>query len=239
MLQTAVATRLDAYLANKAKFERLRRKARLDFDALYGLFASDLTSGEIARRAGVSRPRIDCIFEDYFRDLLGMSGLERRQRREEQSREKGIRRLARAVENDRVLSAIARSAGKARRRRTIEPIICKRGRDPVKRFRHKAVRVDGRAVEPVHHIRNKKLCPSGGTTYGVTSVSREELEASAWSIFVVDVPRYPRRVIRTRSAKLLKALFPPGAKRKNIYIPLDRKPEDPRYDFLADEDNWG
>ena len=239
MLQTAVATRLDKYLAKKTAFERRRRKIRLDFDTLYGLFAGDLPSAKIARRAGVSRPRIDCIFEDYFRDLLGMTGLERRQRREEQSREKGIRNLARAVANDRVLSAITRSAGKGRRKHTIEPIICKRGRDPVKRFRHKAVRVDGRHVEPVHHIRNKKLCPSGGTTYGVTSVSREELASSAWSIFVVDVPRYPRRVIRTRSARLLKVLFPPGARRKNIYIPLDRKPADPRYDFLADEDNWG
>jgi hypothetical protein len=239
MLQSTVASRLDIYLANKAKFERLRRKARLDFDALYSLFQSDLTSGEIARRVGVSRPRIDRIYDDYFSDLLGMSGFERRQRREDQLRETGVRRLARAVSKDRVMTALLKSVDKANRRRRIEPIICKRGRDPVKRFRHKAVRVDGRAIEPVHHIRNKKICPSGGTTYGVTSLSREELQASTWSIFYVDVAPFRRRVIRSRSTKLLKALFPPGVERKNIYIPLDRKPEEPRYDFLADEDNWG
>jgi hypothetical protein len=239
MLQTTIASRLDIYLANKTRFERLRRKIRLDFDALYSLFASDLTSGQIARRAGVSRPRINHIYDDYFRDLVGMSGLERQQRREEPARKKGVFRLARAVAKDQVLAALARSADKAKRRRRIEPIICKRGRDPVKRYRHRAVRVDGRNVEPVHHIRNKKLCPSGGTTYAVTSLSREELEASTWSIFYVDVASYPRRVIRSRSARLLKALFPPGVRRKNIYIPLDRKPQVPRYDFLADEDNWG
>jgi hypothetical protein len=239
MLQTAVASRLDAYLAKKTEYERRRRKIRVDFDALYSMFAADQSSARIARKAGVSRPRIDHIYEQYFRDLFGMTGLQRRQRREEELREHGVRRLAKAFAKDRVLRAISQSADRAKRRRTIEPIICKRGRDPTKRFRHKAVRVDGRNVEPVHHIRNKKICPSGGTTYGVTSVSREELKASTWSIFYVDVASYRRRVIRSRSMKLLKALFPPGVARKNIYIPLDRKPEDPRYDFLADEDNWG
>jgi hypothetical protein len=125
-------------------------------------------------------------------------------------REAGLHRLARAVARDRVIDAVCKSAAKARRKRTIEPIICKRGRDPTKRFRHRAVRVDGADVEPVHHIRNRKICPSGGTTYAVTSLAREELESSMWTIFHVDVSPYRRRVIRSRSLRLLKALFPTG-----------------------------
>ena len=78
MLQKTVSFRLDVYLANKAGFERRRRKIRLDFDALYSLFASNLSFARIARRVGVSRPRIDKIFQDYFQELIGVSGLERR-----------------------------------------------------------------------------------------------------------------------------------------------------------------
>ena len=105
MLQTAVASRLDAYLAKKAEYERRRRKIRVDFDALYSMFAADMSSARIARKAGVSRPRIDHIYEQYFRDLFGMTGLERRQRREEELREHGVRRLAKAFAKDRVLRA--------------------------------------------------------------------------------------------------------------------------------------
>src|SRR5215204_3827867 len=70
MLQKTVSFRLDVYLANKAGFERRRRKIRLDFDALYSLFASNLSFARIARRVGVSRPRIDKIFQDYFQELI-------------------------------------------------------------------------------------------------------------------------------------------------------------------------
>jgi hypothetical protein len=144
-----------------------------------------------------------------------------------------------AVAKDRVLTALMRSAERAGRNRTIEPIVCRRGHNPVTRFRHRAVRVDGRQVEPVHHIRRKRVWPSGEIVYAVTSVSRKELESAAWAIFYVDVPSFRRRVIRCRSARLLRALFPSGTARKNVYIPLNGRPEAPRYNFLADEDNWG
>jgi AcrR family transcriptional regulator len=239
MLQRAAGSGLAMYLAGKAAFDRRRRKSRLSFDALYGLFASDLSYAEIARRAGVSRPRINRVFDDYFRDLFGMSGLEREQRRQAGARQSAARRLAQAVAKDRILNALLRSVERAGRGRRIEPIICKRGRDPVKRFRHRAVLVDGRQVEPVHHLRRKRVWPAGGIAYAVTSLSRKALEGSPWTIFYVDVPSHRRRVIRSKSAKLIKALFPPGVARRNIYIPLGRSPEAPRYDFLADEDNWG
>lgn len=58
------------------------------------------------------------------------------------------------------------------------------------------------------------------------------------TIFVIDVPRYPRRVIRCRSDKLLKRLFSAGQQRVSVYIPLEQSLENPRYDFLADENNW-
>jgi AraC-like DNA-binding protein len=239
MLQRPAAARLDTYLARRAAFNRRRRKSRLSFDALHALFATGLSSAEIAKRAGLSRPRINRIFNDYFRDLFGMSDLERRRRREAEARQSAARRLALAVAKDRVLNALLQSVERAGRKRRIEPIVCKRGRDPVKRFRHRAVRIDGRQVEPVHHMRSKRVWPAGETIYAVTSVSRKELESAAWTIFYVDVPSFRRRVIRCRSARLLRALFPPGIGRKNIYIPLNGRPEAPRYDFLADEDNWG
>jgi hypothetical protein len=73
----------------------------------------------------------------------------------------------------------------------------------------------------------------------VTTLYRNQLESSKWVIFFVDAPSYPRRVIRRKSAKLLKALFPYGGRSKNVSIPLDAKPNNPRYDFWADENNWG
>lgn len=238
MLQRTVAPRIETYLARRDAFNRRRRKIRLDFDALHGLFANGLSSAEIARRAGVSRPRMDRVFDDYFGDLFGTSGLQRRRTREQEARVKTLRGLAQAIAKDRLLNALRQSAARARRRRTIEPIVLTRRGEPRKRFRHRAVLVDGRDVEPAHHIRNRKLCPSGGTTYAVTSVTRRELRQSAWTIFYLDVRHHPRRVIRCRNVDLLQALFPPEVARKNVYIPLDRRPSLPRYDFLADEDNW-
>jgi AcrR family transcriptional regulator len=239
MLQTTAGSGIALYLAGKAAFDRRRRKSRLGFDALYGLFASGLTSAEIARRAGVSRSRINRVFDDYFRELFGMSGREREQRRQADARANAARCLAQSVAKDRVLNALLRSVERAGGKRRIEPIICKRGRDPGKRFRRRAVLVDGRQVEPVHRMRRKRVWPAGGLAYVVTALSRKALEASPWTIFYVDVASHRRRVIRCRSAKLIKALFPPGVTRKNIYIPLGRSPDRPRYDFLADEDNWG
>jgi hypothetical protein len=239
MLQKLSASQQELYLARKEEFNRRRRKAKLTFDALYRLFASGLPSPEIARRADLSRPRVNRIFDDYFGDLFGMTALERRKAREGKVRERRTRRLAQAIAKDRILNALLKSAGKVGSKRKIEPIICiRRGRDPVKRFRHRSVLVDGRDVEPVHHIRKERIWPRGGATYAVTSVSRNELETSTWSIFYVDVPSYTRRVIRCNSKRLLRTLFPAGVQRRNIYIPLDRRPSDPVYDFLADEDNW-
>ena len=80
MLQRATSSQAATYLANKAKFNRLRRKSRLDFDTLYQLFSADLTSSEIAKRAALSRPKaypVDsgsatcCGLNDRIRLLAG------------------------------------------------------------------------------------------------------------------------------------------------------------------------
>ena len=234
MLRRNGASRLQADPATKAGFGRRRRKIRLGFDQLYRLFAADLSFGQIAKKAGVSRTRIRSIFDQYYRPHLQVSGLERRRRREQEGRDRVVQVFLR----DRAMRAILKSASRAARVRKIEPIIYKRGTDLSRRFRHRAVLVDGKDVELVHHIRNAQQFWPGGIVYGTTSLSRKALESSKWIIFCIDVPSYRRRVIRCRSAKLLKALFPLRAKRKHVYIPLDRKPESPRYDFLADEDNW-
>jgi hypothetical protein len=234
LLERSDASRLLADPAFKARFGRRRRKSRLGFDQLYRLFTSDMSFGEIARKAGVSRTRIRSIFDQYYRPHLRVSGLERRRKREQKGRDRVVEVFLR----DRVMQAILKSAAKAKRKRTIEPIIYKRGTDLVRRFRHRAVLVDGKDLEPVHHIRNAQQFWPGGIVYGTTSLSRKSLETSTWTIFCIDVPSYRRRILRCRSAKLLKALFPVRAKRKHVYIPLDRKPNNPRYDFLADADNW-
>jgi AraC-like DNA-binding protein len=226
------------YLARKQKFNRLRRTAKLSFDALYRLFASDLTSPEIARRAGVSRPRINRIFDDYFADLFGMSAFERRKAREGKIRQRRTQQIARAIAGDSILNAIWNSARKVGSKRKIVPILTmRRGSNPSKRFRHRAVLVDGRP-EQVHHLRSERIWPRGGGVYAVTSVSRRELEGSTHTIFYIEVPGHRRRVLRSNSARLLRALFPRGANRRNVYIPLDRPPSEPVYDFLADENNW-
>jgi hypothetical protein len=235
-VRTATTIRIEDYLSNKSRFDRRRRKLKLDFDALYRLFADGVSSAEIARRAGVSRPRINLIFKQYFRDFFGMTDLERLRRREKQARDAAMRRLVEEIEKDRVLEAVAKSAERGGRR--VAPILAKRRGEPRKRYRHRAVLVDGRDVEPVHHLRNAQPWP-GGITYATTSLSRKSLESSKWSIFYIDVPSYRRRVLRCRNAKLLRALFPAGVQRKHIYVPLDGRPEDPIYDFLADENNWG
>jgi AraC-like DNA-binding protein len=226
------------YLARKEKFNRLRRTTKLSFDALHRLFASELTSPEIARRAGVSRPRINRIFDDYFADLFGMTAFERRKAREDKIRQTQIRQIAETIAGDRVLNAIWKSARKVGSRRKIKPVLTmRRGRNLYKRFRHRAVLVDGRP-EPVHHLRSERIWPRGGQAYAVTSVTRRELEESTHTIFFVDVPGHRRRVLRCNSARLLRAVFPRGAIRRNVYIPLGRPPSEPVYDFLADEDNW-
>jgi len=162
MLQGAVATRIETYLAKRDAFNRRRRKTELDFDTLHGLFANGLSSAEIARRAGVSRPRMNRIFDDYFGDLFGTSGLQRRRTREQEARVKMLRGLTQAIAKDRLLNALRQSAARAGSRRTIDPVVLTRRGDPRKRFRHRAVLVDGRDLEPAHHLRNRKLCPSGG-----------------------------------------------------------------------------
>ena len=235
MRQETNESQIKKYLARKRKFDRLRRKSRLGFDRLYDLFARGLSSAEIARRAGVSRPRIGKLFDQDFRDLFGMSGLERRRMREQEAREDAQRRLARAIADHPVLTAIAKSAQKAGR--TTAPILCKRRGDPIKRFRHRAILVDGKYVELVRHIRKARVWPDG-SAYGATSISRSSLEATKHIIFYINVQAYRRRVIRSRSDTLLRALFRSGSKRKSIYIPLDGRPENPRYDFLADVGNW-
>src|SRR5262245_60490931 len=65
------------FAVRKQKFNRLRREAKIDFDEFYRLFANGFAFSEIARRAGLSRPRVDLIFADYFSDLFGMTGLQR------------------------------------------------------------------------------------------------------------------------------------------------------------------
>ena len=236
MLQRATSTQAATYLANKAKFNRLRRKSRLDFDTLYQLFSADLTSTEIAKRAALSRPRVNLIYKQYFSELFGMSDRERRERREDRLRQTKANNLARVIAADRVLTAVFKSAEKAKRR--IEPIIYRRGLNLSRRYRHRAVLVDRKDIEPVHHVCNARQFYPGGIHYGVTTLYRNQLESSKWVIFFVDVRSYTRRIIRCRSAKLLKALFPHGGKRKSVLIPLDAKPNNPRYDFLADEENW-
>ena len=161
------------YLANKAKFNRLRRKSRLDFDTLYQLFSADLTSSEIAKRAALSRPRVNLIYKQYFSELFGMSDRERRERREDRLRQTKANNLARVIAADRVLTAVFKSAEKAKRR--IEPIIYRRGLNLSRRYRHRAVLVDRKDIEPVHHVCNARQFYPGGIHYGVTTLYRNRL----------------------------------------------------------------
>jgi hypothetical protein len=229
---------LEAYLAKRRQFNR-RRKSRIDFDVLYELFASGASSVEIAKRAGVSKERINFIFNHHFSNLFGMSGMERRRRREQERRESLARERALRIRNDRVLTAIRKSAQGSLDKKGIDVVLVKKGYW-VKDYRHKAVLVENKSVESVHHIRKaRRRRSTRNITYGDTTLYRSTLERSAWSIFVVDVPHYTQRVIRSNNQRLLNTFFSRDQARATVYIPLDGHPEDPRYDFLADEDNWG
>jgi hypothetical protein len=236
MLHRTGTSRLETYLARKREFDRRRRKLRLNFDALYHLFALDASGAKIAKRAHISKERVNFIFNRYFSDLFGMSALERRRNTERKIRNDAVRRLAHAIGKDRVLVAIRNSAEKARPGRKIEPVI--RKKHDIAQFRHKAVLVGGRHIESVHHIRTARFSRRGTVAYGSTTLYRTTLETLKRTIFVIDVPHYPRRVIRSKSDELLRSLFSAGQERISVYIPLKEPLENPRYDFLADEDNW-
>jgi hypothetical protein len=236
MLQRADTSRLRAYIATKRAFDRRRRALRLNFDTLYGFFSSAESGARIARRANVSKERINFVYNKYFSDFFGMTARERQRHIERKLREEAGQRLADATQKDRVLAAIRKSAERAGTRRRIEPVL--RRKCEFVQFRHKAVLVDGTKVESVHHIRTRRFSRRGTIAYGSTTLSRTTLESLKRTIFVIDVPRYPRRVIRCRSDKLLKRLFSAGQQRVSVYIPLEQSLENPRYDFLADENNW-
>jgi hypothetical protein len=238
VLERSTGSQIRAYLERKAAFNRHRRKVKADFDKLYRLFESDLSFKKIAEVAGVSKPRIVEIFRLHFAQFFSVSGSKRRRDIAKRRKDEVANRVARLISKDPVLNAIKASAARAKRKRTIEPIILNRRGPPPKRYRHKAVLVDGRHVESVHHISTAQVYPGGGLAYGTTSLFRRRLENSSWSIFVIDVPKYRRRVIRCKNLQLLKALFAGNEERRSAYIPLNGRPENPRYDFLADEDNW-
>ena len=235
VLQVTAQSRLDQYLSQQLEFNRRRRKLKLDFDTLYRLFASGMSSRQIAKRAGVSRPRISLIYNQYFRKLLGITDLQRMKRQLGAARMETWTRVASEISKDRVLRAISRSAAKAGS--AVEPILLERRGEPRKRFRHRAVLVNGRSVELVYHLQNAHTWPSGAM-YATTSVSRSSLESCHWCIFFVDPPSQRQHFIRCRSRDLLKALFDTKTRKTTVYIPLGHRPTLPRYDFLADEDNW-
>ena len=236
MMQRADTSSLRAYIARKRAFDRRRRALRLNFDMLYGLFSSAESGARIARRASVSKERINFVYNKYFSDLFGMTARERQRHIEHTLRDDAKQRLADGARKDRVLAAIRKSAKRAEPPRTIEPVIPRK--HEYTQFRHKAVLVDGTHVESVHHIRTRRLSRRGTIAYGSTTLYRTTLETLKCTIFVIDVPNYPRRIIRCRSNRLLKRLFSAGQEKVSVYIPLEQPLENPRYDFLADEDNW-
>lgn len=230
------------YLTRQANFDARRRKVRLSFAKIYQLFAStDLSLREIAQRCEVSPARLRTIYDLHFSALLGMSAIARKQKREARRREHRSERIARHRERDELLLAIRRSADRAARKgfspgHRIEPTMASK-KGPLKAIRRKAILVDDH-VESVHHIQNRKLSRSGRVAYGTTSLHRHVLAATQHSIFVVDVAGYLRRVLRSRNTDLLAAFFSRSTIAVGIYIPLDHRPQNSRYDFLADEDNW-
>ena len=236
MLQRTDTARLKAYIARKRQFDRRRRTLRLDFDALYAFFSSAESGAQIARRARVSKERVNFIYNKYFSDLFGMTGLERQRNIERKLREGAEQLRARDIGRDRVLVAVRSSAEKARPKREIQPVF--REKHAIGEVLHKALLVDQRNIESVHHIRVVRFSRRGTIAYGSTTLYRTRLEACKRTIFVIDVPHYPRRVIRSRSDHLLKSLFSAGQQRVSVYIPLERWLANPRYDFLADEDEW-
>jgi hypothetical protein len=236
MLQRADTARLKTYIARKRAFDRRRRTLRLTFDTLYGFFSSAESGAQIARRAGVSKERINFIYNRYFSDLFGMTARQRQRHIERKLRHDAKERLANAVQKDRVLAAIRKSAERGNPERKIEPV--PRSKHEIPKFRQKAVLVHGTNIESVHHIRTRRFSRRGTIAYGSTTLFRTTLERLKRTIFVIDVPHYPRRIIRCRSDKLLKSLFSVGQQRVSVYIPLEQPLENPRYDFLADENNW-
>jgi hypothetical protein len=237
MLQITGASRLESYLRRKHAFNRRRKKLRLNFDKLFDLFMTEADSAEIARRGHVSKERINFIFNRYFGDLLGMTALDRRRRKEQELRDNAAREVAAKIAKNRLLIAIRQSAQRSGLKPRIEPVIgAKRGR--VAGIRRKAVLVNRKSIESVHHIKKSRPSGNGSRMYGSTTLYRSTLERSGWTIFVVDVPHYPRRVVRSRNTRLLRSFFDDDRTRVSIYIPLQDPAENPRYDFLADEDNW-
>jgi hypothetical protein len=236
MLQRGVSTQLDDYLARRRDFNRRKRKLRLGFDALYRLFASKASGAEIAKRAGVSKERINFVYNHHFSDLFGMTALERLRNLEREAKRSALRRLALAVERDRAIKLVRESAGKAPTKPKVE-VVTRTKHQTAEGFRHKAVRVTGR-IESVHHIRKSRRGGRRRRNYASTTLYRTTLEKVNWTIFVVDVSGYAVRVIRSKSKKLLQAFFSSNQERASIYIPLEEPPEQPRYDFLRDENNW-
>jgi AraC-like DNA-binding protein len=229
------------FMAHKAEFERQRRHIRMSFERLFELFAKGLSIAEVARRAGVHRSRLNRVYARYFAPLLGTAtALDRRRGQERARREETAKQVVRIIARDRVINAIKSSAAEANSGRTVEPVILHRSGPPTKHYRHRAVLVDGRDVEAVHHLRNVKPARrTGGRAYTVTTLFRARLVHGRWTIFFIDVPGFPRRVIRSKNSDLLKAIFAAGQARVSVYIPLDERPTKPRHDFLRDEDRWG
>jgi hypothetical protein len=236
MLQRGVSTQLDDYLARRRDFNRRKRKLRFGFDALYRLFASKVSGAEIAKRAGVSKERINFVYNRHFSDLFGMTALERLRNLELEAKRSALRRLALAVERERAIKLVMASAAKAPAKPKVE-IVTREKHQTARGFRHKAVGVRGK-IESVHHPRKARLGGGRRLDYAATTLYRSTLEKVDWTIFVVDVPGYPVRVIRSKSKKLLRAFFSSHQNRASIYIPLDKTPDHPRYDFLMDEGNW-
>jgi hypothetical protein len=236
MLQRGDSRQLDDYLARRRDFNRRKRKLRLGFDALYRLFASKASGAEIAKRAGVSKERINFVFNRHFSDLFGMTALERLRNLELEAKRSALRQLALAVERDRAIKLVRESAGKAPTKPKVEVVT--RQKHPIaKGFRHKAVRVRGK-IESVHHLRKARLGGRRRVDYASTTLNRSTLEKVYWTIFVVDVPGYAARVFRSKSRPLLQTFFSPKQERASVYIPLEGIPANARYDFLPDEDNW-
>jgi hypothetical protein len=235
MVRKRAAMQSTVYLAQKARFNRKRRKIKLDFDQLYSLLASDVSLNQIARSGGVTKRRINAIYELYFHVLFNKSPLKRAEEIAQLMRTKVADRVARAISADPVLKAIQASAATAKT--TVRPVLLKRSGDPAKRYRQKAVLVDGK-LEAVHHIQRARRGPGRAISYACTILYRTRLHGGGRRIFVVEVPGFRRRVIRCRDRDLLGAFFAGHQKRVSIYIPLDGRAANPRYDFLADEDNW-
>jgi AraC-like DNA-binding protein len=228
------------FMAHKAEFERRRRHIRMSFERLFELFAKGLSVAEVARRAGVHRSRLNRVYTRYFGPLLGTAtALERRREQERARREKTAKQVIRVVARDRVINAIKSSAAEANSRHTVEPIALDRSGPVTKRYRHRAVLVDGWDVEQVHHLRNVKSAHrAGGIAYTVTTLHRGRLARGHWTIFFVDAAGFPRRVIRSKNSRLLNEFFADGQTRVSVYIPLNGRPSNPRYAFLRDEDRW-